>query len=314
MSTKEKAIEIFDTSSDDNTVIVDFSFCTTDKAATVELEKNKKETTDKKISEKKPKKQKDKIISNPNRELQMSETNIPYNHTYNETNTLLKGTIVQIDMLSGEIKEEVDKIKNSKTLKKKYDYISELTSTSSSLIGTKISAIKELNNSITQCHNLELKRIKELNLGKKDDKNDDMQVMDLYNAFINAPVGNKSFQMAPSIQDFTLMGGPISRGDGAIDSGINSFISNMSPEQNAMLLETNNNIETVVMFNPETGARWFDVIDKTTNRPVPNISKPDNFLLEDTIIDPRALTARNKNLDTIHRVVLVGNEKTLAEY
>ena len=66
---------------------------------------------------------------------------------------------------------EISKIKDSRVLKRKYEYITDLTNTSSNLINAKISAIRELNKTITDCNNLE-KRIKDLKLNTEvdDDK------------------------------------------------------------------------------------------------------------------------------------------------
>ena len=69
---------------------------------------------------------------------------------------------------------------------KKYDYIASLVTTKSNLHSSKIAAIKEINNNITQSHNLELKRNKDLNISANE-QDDDLQVLNLYKSFINTP-------------------------------------------------------------------------------------------------------------------------------
>ena len=91
-------------------------------------------------------------VSTPNNEPQLiCQTNDPYESSYSETNNMLRGSIIQLDMITTDVKTEIDKVKSSKTLKGKYNYISDLCSTASSLLATKLSAIKEMNNTITQC-------------------------------------------------------------------------------------------------------------------------------------------------------------------
>ena len=141
----------------------------------------------------------------------------------------------------------------------------------------------------------------------------------MYNAFISTPVGFNGATgfNVPSGVDMTMPAGVQSMvradlSDG--DVGYNNYMSSMSPEQNRMRLEDNPNIQTVVVYNQETGARWFDVIDSQTGASVPNITKPSDFLLEDTTIDVRNGIARNTNLDTTYPLMTIGNNQSIMEY
>ena len=58
-------------------------------------------------------------------DLPMCQSNVPYTDTYSNTTNLLYSTIGQIDSLSTELKNDLDNVRNSRTLKKKYDYISD---------------------------------------------------------------------------------------------------------------------------------------------------------------------------------------------
>lgn len=249
------------------------------------------------------------------------ETNEPYINTYTETNYLLKNAIGQIDLLASEIKQDMDAVRESKTLKNKYNYITEMTTTTSSLLGTKISAIRELNSTISHSHDLDLKRAKELKLSAAAEQTDDKTIMDMYSAFVNTPVGvyGGPGQLGPSVQEMTLMSNMDSmiRTDimsQGVDIGYNQYMNNLTPEQNRMRLEDNPNIETVVVFNQDSGQRYFDVIDKTTGMSVPNYARPDSFLLDNTTIDVNRQIARNIDIDRTFPLILVGQNSNMSEY
>lgn len=249
--------------------------------------------------------------------LPLYQSNEPYIDTYRETNNMLKSSVMQIDQLNGGITHELEIIKASKTLKNKYNYISELTGTSSSLLGTKISAIREMNKIITDCHNLDMKRIKELNIGK-DEGNDDQRIMDQYNAFISTPMGNYS-PLGPSMIDITLPNGSMNnivRTDISEtgDTGFDNYVNYMTPEQNRMRQERNPNVKTVVMYNQETGGRSFDIIDMVTGQSIPNLTRPADFILEDLTINVRAGTARNSNIDTDYPLIVIGQQGSINDY
>lgn len=241
---------------------------------------------------------------------------VDYAQSYAETNNLIKVAIAQADELSTDIKRDIDDIRASKTLKGKYTYITNLTSSASSLLSTKISAIKELNSTITQGHNLELNRMKALKLDAQKEGNDDMRIMDMYSAFINTPVGSYT-PAVPSIQDITLgvnsQAGAVSpvemaAAPGPTPNGV------LTPEQNRMLMESNPNIQIVVRYNQSTGQRMFDVVDKGTGASIPNYPRPDAFLLEDTTIDVHSGIARNRNINTVWPLLVEGSNVFVTEY
>jgi hypothetical protein len=236
------------------------------------------------------------------------QSNEPYMDSYNETNNMLKSSVIQIDVMQNDIKTELDQIRTSKTLKKKYDYIAMLSSTVSSLVGTKVTAIREMNKTITDCHNLELKRIKDLKIDAAD-VDDDKRIMDMYNAFISTPVGaynnNNPLGAIPTLQDMTL----INPNDGIIRTDMMTAQNGYSinPMVQRMVTMENPNIKTVVIYEPDTGRRWFDVINTQTNESVPNVDRPDAMFLEDTIIDVRNGIARNTNLDMSYPLVVLNS-------
>jgi len=248
--------------------------------------------------------------------------NITYKETYDQTNAMLLGSIGQIDMLSSQIQADLAAIRASKTLKKKYDYIGIMAGTATGLMGNKISAIREMNSVIGKCHDLDMKRVKELKLNETED--DDKKIADMYNAMINIPVGavqGMPFGNVTPMQINSPMGNMGMVGvdvDSEVrmmsgDAGYNSYLQNMTPEQNAMVLENNPHIKPVVIYNQETQDKWFDVMDMTTGQSIPNVPRPADFLLKDMRPDIRAGVARNAQANMDFPMILVGN-RAMDEY
>lgn len=243
-----------------------------------------------------------------------SSTEVPYLSTYRDTNAMLHTTIAQIDILSSEVKADIDEIRSSKSLRNKYTYLTNLNGAQASLISAKLNAIKELNSSITQAHNLDLKRAKDLKDIAAAEKNDDARMMDLYSAFINAPMGMYDNKLnMPTIPDMMLGVNDPNSGISGVSMNSNANQQGMSPEQLRMRLESNPNIEEIVVYDPATGRKWFDVIDKTTGQSVPNFPKSDPFLLEDVSIETRAGIAKNRNLDRVWPLQVLGGVN-MSEY
>lgn len=238
---------------------------------------------------------------------------VDYARSYAETNNLIRGAIIQSDELSNEIKQDIDTVRSSKTIKNKFTYITNLTASASALLNTKISAIKELNSTITQAHNLELNRMKTMKLNESE-ANDDAKMMDIYSAFVNTPIGTYT-PTAPNIQDLTLgvnnPNGTVAPIEMVAATGLNA---NLTAEQNRMRMESNPNIQTIVRYNQSTGQRMFDVIDSSTMTSIPNYPRPDAFLLEDTTIDIHAGIARNRNINTVWPLVVEGSNVVINEY
>ena len=296
----------------DSEIGVNFSFFTSDDA--------KINSTDDPVNKKK-KASKPKVtvngelitdtqLANPIPGAKVAE--VDYASSYAETNNLIRGAIMQADELSSEIKQDIDSVRASKTLKNKYTYLTNLTASAGSLLSTKIAAIKELNSTITQAHNLELNRMKAMKLDEKAE-NDDMRMMDIYSAFVNTPIGAYT-PPAPNIQDLTLgINNPTGNVSG-VEMVVNSQQNPLTPEQNRMRMESNPNIQTVVRYDQTTGQRAFDVIDKMTGTSIPNYPRPDNFLLEDTTIDVHTGIARNRNVNAVWPLVVNGSNTFINEY
>ena len=239
-----------------------------------------------------PKKNRD--IDSPDGEASELVTNVPYAESYEETNGMLKGMIMQIEGLQGELKQEFNDIRLSK-MRGKYQYLTDISTTISSLSSTKLSAIKELNSVISKCHDMELKRTKELKIDATG--NDDAAVMSLYENIINTPRHQLEAGFIPprlETGDIPLMVQP----QGGMDIFQPAVTSEQfTPEQNRMIAESNPDIKTVVVYDPKTECREFIAMNVKTGQVVQNISLPDPFLLEDMNLNFQTGVARNSNLN-----------------
>lgn len=267
------------------------------------------------------------ILANQDQqELGMLQSNTPYLQSYGETTMLLRGSIGDIDRLNGIVGNELNNVVESKTLRKKYDYVSELSSTSANLISTKVRTIAEMNKVITDSHNLDIRRMKELNMSKSaEEMNDDKRIMDMYSAFINTPVGSYGMTgpQFPSMQDITMSSGIMRSVDitgdqpapAQFDPGYEQWKQTMTPETARIILEKKNpNVQTVVVYDQTTNNKYFDAIDRSTGQSVPGYPLPDPYLLADTYPNVNNGTARNSNIDAVYPLVLTGAPSSLQDY
>lgn len=252
----------------------------------------------------------------------------PYMNKYAETNNLLKTAIAQIDIGLGEMQTDITLLRNNKTMRNKYQPLSMIQKNMGDYLGNKINAIKELNNIISKCNDLELKRAKELK--ELENQDDDKRIMDLYNAMISMPVGGQSGMMSsgfstpigPSTFEMTYAGNPntpntniITSVEGQSDVGYMNYLKNKTPAQNMMIIDTNPNIKQVVVYNNDNGQAYFEIMDMSTMTPVPNMDKYDMSFLEDTHMDLTNNVATNVNLGESYPIVQIGkNRSFLNEY
>ena len=98
-----------------------------DNAEMVDMNEKKKSVAKKKKSTTKTKKigGGDVVVADgvDDNNLSMLENRSSYSGTYEETNNLIKGTLQQMHILQAEITTDLEQVKDSRTLKKKYDYI-----------------------------------------------------------------------------------------------------------------------------------------------------------------------------------------------
>lgn len=279
-----------------------------------ESENNATTTTSKRGRKKKEEtttNQQQLAIPIPSSSMSYIQENIPYASAYVDTNKQLDDSIAQLDILSGELFSELQNVKNSKTLKNKYGYMNDMTSTMANLISTKISAIREKNKSINDANHLELNRIKELKTSTNAE-DDNTRIANLYDAFINTPVGvGPRPSLAPSIQDMVMPQSSPSDVSYFNIGGMNDqqiWEANLSPSENRMVLDAKGLIDTVVMYDEATGNRWFEVIDKTTGQPMANVEKPDSTYIYELDINVRNGYAKDSNINKTYPLIVINSE------
>lgn len=279
-----------------------------------ESENNTTTTTSKRGRKKKEEtttNQQQLAIPIPSSSMSYVQENIPYASAYVDTNKQLDDSIAQLDILSGELFSELQNVKNSKTLKNKYGYMNDMTSTMANLISTKISAIREKNKSINDANHLELNRIKELKTSANAE-DDNTRIANLYDAFINTPVGvGPRPSLAPSIQDMVMPQSSPSDVSYFNIGGMNDqqiWEANLSPSENRMVLDAKGLIDTVVMYDEATGNRWFEVIDKTTGQPMTNVEKPDSTYIYELDINVRNGYAKDSNINKTYPLIVINSE------
>ena len=250
------------------------------------------------------------ITTDDKRELSLMESTEPIEKKYAETNNILRSAIRQLDSSMAQVQEDIDYVRHAKTLRNKYQYLSLLQGSMGTMIANKISAARELNNTISKCNDFEMKRYKE-NKASASNIDDDQRVMEMYKAFVNTPVSSNPF---PNVSQMAVSGSPVmATALGNQDDNFTNYMNNMTPAQQTMYLEGNPNIQQVVVYNQETGARYFDVIDMTTGQSIPNAEKHDVMFLEDVTIDLKNKVARNVNIGETYPLVVIG-EPIMQEY
>lgn len=237
---------------------------------------------------------------------EMLTTNKPYSTKYNDTTNMLKGAIVQLDSILGDTISDASVIRASKTNKRKYDLLSLLNKNASDIIGNKITAIREINNTITKCNEFELKRQKEFNLAAAGEDSD-KKIMDMYKAFVTMPsgmgMGPDLHQISNSLSMGNVVTGTIMGED---DAAYQNYLANMNPAQRLNMYESNPNVRQVVVYNQQDGSRYFEVMDMSTGEVIPGVDKHDAMFLEGVTLDLENKIARNIDLGESYPIVVVG--------
>lgn len=243
------------------------------------------------------------------------QENIPYASAYAETNKQLDESIAQLNVLGAEIVTDLNMIRSNKTMRNRYGIINDMTQTATSILNTKLAAIKEKNNTINSINKLELDRLKQVKVAASEE-DDNARIANLYDAFINTPIGAGPNILGPSMQDIIASGPagpsipmmPIGNDQQAWEAGLN-------PAENRMLLEAKGAIETVVMYDSTTGNRWFEVVDKVTRQPIPNVEKPDSSYIYDLDLNVRGGYAKDGNRNVTYPLICInGMDTSITEY
>lgn len=245
-----------------------------------------------------------------------------YANTYQDTTGMLYGVIGQIDAMSMEVKNDIDEIRRSRTMRNKYTILNNMNEVMGTYLNTKVGAIKEINNSIKLINDMNYKKYKDIQAAENG--NDDKFIMDMYSSFVQNPYGTNN-QIAPNQRDLTLnntglqsvnvgsspLTGMIPVGGVQQNIGVGTPQTqvNLTPEQNFMLYENDPNIKMCVVYDQSTGNKWFQVMNLQTREPVPNMPAKDPMFLEDTTLDVRNGIARNINLNESYPLICINGDK-----
>jgi len=245
----------------------------------------------------------------------LSDSSMTYLETYTIPATMVNNAITELNDIEARINSDLELVRASRTLKGKFMYIANLTGSLTSVIGTKVNAIRELRSMIDQANNFELKRQQQLKINEQD--SDDKIIADMYNAYINYNPGgmNMTAAAAPSLppgaqvripSTYTNVNHPEGVDLGTQDTGFNNYMANLTPQQNGMLQEHNPFVETVLVYDQTNHTKWFEVIDTRTGMPVPNMELPNDFVKDGCNIDIRRGIARNAQLNQTYKLKVVG--------
>jgi hypothetical protein len=248
----------------------------------------------------------------------LNDATMSYLETYSTPANMINNSITELNDLEIRINQDLEAVRSSRTLKSKYLYIANLTGALTSTIGTKISAVRELRQMIDQANNFELKRQQQLKINEQD--SDDKIIADMYNAYLNYNPG--SLNGGPGRVQMNIPASytnlahndaiPVGIGvDGnpmvqTSDPGFEAYLKNMTPQQNAMLMDSNPFVETVLVYDQSTQNKWFEVIDTRTGAMVPNMEVPNDFVKDGCVVDIRKGIARNASLNQTYKLKLVG--------
>ena len=246
---------------------------------------------------------------------------VPTMYTYMETTNLLRETLGQIDALSSELIKEFNNVRASRTMKNKYNTLVGISENVGSLIGNKISAIREINSAITKSNDLDYKKYKDIREAQGA-MNDDKYIADLYRSFISNPQNMAPNPQYPSIDQSLVSGSGIIRADikgdinsnGPVDASYLNYLSNLSPEQNLMRYENNPNVKQVVVYDVATGNKFFQVMDMSTGEVIPNVPVYDQMFMEDTTLDLSKGIAKNINLNEVFPIVQINQDNVKSQY
>lgn len=248
----------------------------------------------------------------------LNDATMSYLETYNTPANMINNSITELNDIELRINQDLEAVRSSRTLKSKYLYIANLTGALTSTIGTKISAVRELRQMIDQANSFELKRQQQLKINEQD--SDDKIIADMYNAYLNynpgslnIPANTPNVNIPASYTNLahsnavgvgvSVDGTPIVQNS---DPGFENYMRNLTPQQNAMLMEKNPYVETVLVYDQSSQNKWFEVIDTRTGMPVPNMELPNDFVKDGCVVDIRKGIARNASLNQTYKLKLVG--------
>ena len=293
-----------------------------DNSVTIPVDKDLPDSEKKKLPRTKKESGNNNIIrASDNNTLTGTVEEIPTAYSYYETTGMLRDTLGQIDSLNNELMQEFESVKNSRTMKNKYNVLVGLSENVGSLISNRISVIKEINASISKSNDLDYKKLKD-NKAAAATMDDDKYIADLYKSFITNPQAQIQMQQMP-MMDTSMYGSTgIVRADvnnnggifnNTVDNSYTNYIANATPEQRLMMYEGNNNIKQCMVYDASTGARAFQYFDTSTMQPIPNMPVYSDILLDEFNIDLNNKIAKSSTMKEQMPLVVI-NDNITSQY
>lgn len=243
----------------------------------------------------------------------------PTAYSYAETTGMLREVLGQIDAVNTELMQEFESVRQSRTMKNKYNTMIGLSENVGSLLSNKIQAIKEINNSINKSNDLDYKKARDRKASESE-QDDDRYILDLYRSFISQPQNASMMpqhplpNINPSLAGSGIIRANISDASNPIDESYLSYVSNLTPEQNLMRYENDPNVKQVVVFDHSTGNKFFQMMNIATGEVIPNVPVYDTAMfMPDTTLYLDKGIAKNLNLNETFPIVEI-NKGVTSEY
>lgn len=244
----------------------------------------------------------------------------PTSYSYMETTGLLKETLYQIDTINSELMNEFEDVRSNRTLKNKYMMLVGLSQNIGSLIGNRIQAIKEINNSIAKSNDLDYKKYKDFKAAQSN-MTDDKYIADVYQSMINNPANlpnQPNMQMPnPSLYSSGVIRASIlpdsANASNPADYGYMNYVSNLSPEQNLMRFENDPNVKQVIVYDASNGSRFFQYMNLATGEVINNMPVYTEQIMEDTTLDIKNKIGKNININETFPIIVI-NDNITSQY
>lgn len=239
-------------------------------------------------------------------------------YTYGETTNLLHETLGQIDAINGELVQEFNAVRRNRTMKNKYNVLIGISENIGSMLNNRLSAIKEINNCISKSNEMDYKKYKDRE-AMQATMNDDKYISDIYQAFLQNPGAQPTNYNLPEYNP-NAYGSGIVRANivtdntaGTQDIGYLNYIAGLTPEQNLMRYENNPDVKQVVVYDPNTGNRFFQVMNTRTGEVIPNVPVYGEDIMADTVLNTNTGIAKNINLNETFPIVTI-NGSVASQY
>lgn len=244
----------------------------------------------------------------------------PTSYSYMETTGLLKETLFQIDVINNELMNEFEDVRSNRTLKNKYMMLVGLSQNIGSLIGNRIQAIKEINNSIAKSNDLDYKKYKDFKAAQSN-MTDDKYIADVYQSMINNPA-NLPNQPNVAMPNPSLYSSGVIRtsilpenisSSNPVDYGYMNYVSNLTPEQNLMRFENDPNVKQVIVYDASNGSRFFQYMNLATGEVINNMPVYNEQIMEDTTLDIKNKIGKNININETFPIIVI-NDNITSQY